>query len=170
VTPQGPHWWPAYIGIGSNLDSPEQHVERAITSLEQVKGCYLAAKSPLYSSSPFGHVDQADFINAVAAILTTLDAPSLLAKLQQLEDEDGRDRSVERWGPRTLDLDLLVYGNVVLDEAKLTLPHPGIAERNFVLLPFAEIAPDVVVPGLGSVGTLAGRIDRSHPRIEKLEP
>ena len=168
MTSPGSHWWPAYIGIGSNLDSPAQHVERAFKSLSAMAGCYLAARSDLYRSAPLGPADQPDFINAVAAILTTLDSYSLLEKLQEIEDADGRIRRAERWGPRTLDLDLLMYGELIMDESRLTLPHPGITARNFVLLPFAEIAPDVVIPGLESVAVLASRVDPSQPMIEKL--
>jgi 2-amino-4-hydroxy-6-hydroxymethyldihydropteridine diphosphokinase len=97
-----------------------------------------------------------------------LDPRTLLAKLQQIEQDQGRVRDGEHWGPRTLDLDLLMHGSTVIDEPGLTLPHPGIALRNFVLLPLAEIASDVVVPELTDVATLVQRIGTSNPAIEKL--
>jgi 2-amino-4-hydroxy-6-hydroxymethyldihydropteridine diphosphokinase len=170
VTSPGPHWWPAYIGIGSNLDSPVQHVQSAIGALGLLPDCFLAARSGLYRSAPLGPVDQPNFINAVAAIMTTLDAPELLSNLQNIENDHGRVRGSEHWGPRTLDLDLLMYGKLIQDDPRLILPHPGIPERNFVLLPFAEIAPDVVIPGLASVAMLASKVDQSRPAIEKLAP
>jgi len=100
--------------------------------------------------------------------MTTLEARDLLASLQDIENEHGRVRGSEHWGPRTLDLDLLVYGKLIQDGPQLILPHPGIRERNFVLLPFAEIAPDVVIPGLESVAMLASKVNQSRPTIEKL--
>ena len=163
-----PHWRPAYIGVGSNLDLPQKQVEQAISSIAQLDGCFFAAKSSLYRSSPMGPVDQPDFTNAVVAILTLLDARALLAKLQEIEHDQGRTRDGERWGPRTLDLDLLVHGHSVIDEPDLSVPHPGIAQRNFVLLPFAEIAPDVIVPGLADISTLCRRMDPSQSTIQKL--
>lgn len=164
------HGWTAYVGVGSNLDSPRNQVEQAISAIAQLEGCFLVAKSSLYRSEPMGSVDQPDFINAVVAVLTVLDPRTLLAKLQQIEHDQGRVRDGEHWGPRTLDLDLLMHGSSVIEEPGLTLPHPGIALRNFVLLPFAEIASDVVVPQLTDVATLAQRIDTTKPAIEKLAP
>lgn len=162
------HGWTAYVGVGSNLDSPKKQVEQAIAAVAQLEGCVLVAESSLYQSEPMGQVDQPNFINAVVAILTVLDPRTFLAKLQQIEHDQGRVRDGEHWGPRTLDLDLLMHGSTVIDEPGLTLPHPGIALRNFVLLPFAEIAADVVVPELTDVATLARRIGTSKPAIEKL--
>lgn len=108
-----------------------------------------------------GPADQPDFINAVAGLLTRLAPRELLSALHGIEAAHGRRRrSDDRWGPRPLDLDLLAHGDHVLAEPDLRLPHPGIGERNFVLLPLASIAPDLEIPGLGRVGTLAGRIGR----------
>ncbi|NOX69644.1 MAG: 2-amino-4-hydroxy-6-hydroxymethyldihydropteridine diphosphokinase [Gammaproteobacteria bacterium] len=165
---QPAHGWTAYVGVGSNLDSPQDQVEQAISAITLIEGCFLVAKSSLYRSAPMGPSDQPDFINAVVAVLTLLDPRTLLAKLQEIEQDHGRVRDGERWGPRTLDLDLLMHGTAVIEEPGLTLPHPGIAMRNFVLLPFAEIASDVVVPQLTDVATLAQRIGTSEPAIEKL--
>ncbi len=160
-------WLPAYIGIGSNLDSPRQQVERAIQQLAKVRGTRLVASSSLYRSAPLGSVDQPDFINAVAALVTRLDAVELLAELQDIEVRSGRQRDDTRWGPRVLDLDLLVYADRTIDEPGLSVPHPGIAARNFVLLPLRQIAPELAVPGLGRVASLP--VNRDVPRIERLQ-
>ncbi len=153
---------PAFVGVGSNLDSPEKQVESAIDSLARIPGCDLVARSSLYESAPFGPVDQPDFVNAVAGLVTTLDALSLFRCLQQIESSQGRIRG-EHWGPRVIDLDLLVFGGTIVDLDELTVPHPGIAERNFVLLPLLEIAHDLVIPGLGKVVDIA--VSHDEPRI-----
>ena len=161
-------WIPAYIGVGSNLENPEAQVRSAIAELGGLPNTTLALSSSLYRSAPLGPVDQPDFVNAVAAVLTHLSPVELLAALQEIENAHGRKRGAERWGPRTLDLDLLSYGNVreALDE--LTLPHPGIAQRNFVLLPWQEIAPHYRIPGLATVAELAKQVSRHDPAIERL--
>jgi 2-amino-4-hydroxy-6-hydroxymethyldihydropteridine diphosphokinase len=152
-------WFPAYVALGSNLDDPPAQVERAFTALAGLRGSRLVARSSLYRSLPFGPVAQPDFINAVAGMLTTLDAAAMLAELKALEERLGRERPVVRWGPRRIDLDLLVHGTTRIDEPQLQVPHPGLAERAFVLAPLAEVAPDLDVPGVGRVRTLATRID-----------
>ena len=151
-------WYPAYIGIGSNLESPVEQVERGIEALRRIENSILVARSGLYRSEPVGFTDQPDFINAVASMLTQLDASALLVALQSIEDQHGRVRDVPRWGPRTLDLDLLSYGSVTLAKDTLVLPHPRVSERNFVLLPWQEIAPHYFVPGLATVAELAGSL------------
>jgi 2-amino-4-hydroxy-6-hydroxymethyldihydropteridine diphosphokinase len=163
-----PHWWPAYIGIGSNLDSPREQVEKAIIAIAGLEHCFQAAVSSLYRSKPMGPADQPDYINAVVAIMTLASPAALLEQLQQIEKGQGRERDGERWGPRTIDLDLLMHGQTVVEGSDLTLPHPGIALRSFVLLPFAEIAADVVVPGLASVASLFLELGSSQPAIERL--
>jgi 2-amino-4-hydroxy-6-hydroxymethyldihydropteridine diphosphokinase len=160
-------WWPAYIGVGSNLDSPVDQVEQGISALDSHPDAMVVLKSSLYRSAPLGPADQPDFINAVVGLLTTLDARALLSTLQSIETLQGRTRTGERWGPRSLDLDLLSYADLVVDDAELTLPHPGIAERNFVLLPWAAITPAYPVPGLATVEVLAGRVSQ-EPRIERI--
>jgi 2-amino-4-hydroxy-6-hydroxymethyldihydropteridine diphosphokinase len=154
-----PRLVPAYVALGSNLDDPRSQVERALAALAQLPGTRLVLRSSLYSSRPFGPVEQPDFVNAVAGLLTALGPAELLAALKDLEARLGRARPVVRWGPRRIDLDLLVHGTVCSDAVELTLPHPGIAERAFVLVPLAEIAPDLVVPGLGRVRDLLARLD-----------
>jgi len=163
-----PHWWPAYIGIGSNLELPAEQVKRAVLALQELPGCILTHESGLYASSPMGPQDQPDFVNAVVSLLTEADAFELLRSLQEIEEKQGRERNEEQWGPRTLDLDLLAYGNQIIESEKLTLPHPRIAGRNFVLLPWSEITPFYQVPGLTSVADLAAKVSKTEPRIDKL--
>jgi 2-amino-4-hydroxy-6-hydroxymethyldihydropteridine diphosphokinase len=161
-----PHWYPAYVGLGSNLQLPARQVDDALGLLADIQGTRLVAASSLYRSTPFGGVEQPDFVNAVAALLTILSPGELLAELQGIELRQGRERDGSRWGPRVLDLDLLVYSGASIDEPGLTVPHPGIAERNFVLLPLGEIAPDLVVPGLGRVAGLP--VNKDEPKISRI--
>ena len=156
----------AFIGLGSNLEEPVRQIERAIKLLEGIPGTTLVSRSSLYQSAPFGTVAQPDFINSVAEILTELDAHALLQYLQEIERTQGRIRR-ERWGPRILDLDLLVFGDVIIDAPELIVPHPGIAVRNFVLLPLLEIAPELVIPGLGRISEI--RVNNNEPRISRLD-
>ena len=151
-------WQPAYIGLGSNLQDPRTQVARACAGLQALAATRLVRVSPLYRSRPFGPVPQPDFINAVAGLLTQLDPRTLLGQLQALERGQGRPAQRERWGPRIIDLDLLVYGRERREEPGLTLPHRGIVERNFVLYPLCDLAPDLDVPGLGRVAELKGRL------------
>lgn len=165
----GSHWFPAYVGIGSNLDNPEDQVRRAIAALKDLPDSICVSVSGLYRSAPLGPAEQPDFVNAVAGLLTRLAAREFLEKLQQIERNQGREWHGERWGPRTLDLDLLTYSAQVINVDDLVVPHPGIAERNFVLLPWQEIAPAYRVPGLAEVAELAANISTSKPRIERIE-
>jgi len=156
----------AFVGLGSNLEEPVRQIELAIELLKAIPDTELVSRSSLYRSAPLGTIAQPDFVNAVARIVTVLNAHSLLQSLQEIEHLQGRVRG-ERWGPRVLDLDLLVYGSTSIDQPTLTVPHPGIAERNFVLLPLQEIAPDLVIPGLGCVSDIA--VNRSEPRISRID-
>lgn len=151
----------AFIGIGSNLEGPAERVQRAFAALAGLPETALTGRSPLYGSTPMGPADQPDFVNAVARLTTGLPPHDLLDQLQRVEHEAGRVRTGERWGPRTLDLDLLVYGERELRDERLTVPHPGIGERAFVAVPLADLQPDLVIPGLGRVGSLVQRVDRS---------
>lgn len=146
---------PAYIGLGSNLDDPAAQVRRALAALAAMSDTRLIASSAFYRSPPMGPQDQPDFVNAVAGLLTRLPARELLGALQAIEDAQGRRRDGTRWGPRTLDLDLLLYGGLCLEEEGLVLPHPGLAERAFVLVPLLELAPGLRVPGGASIARLA---------------
>ncbi len=151
-------WLPAYVGLGSNLDDPPARVRAALDALAALPGSRLERRSRLYGSAPLGRPDQPDFCNAVAALLTQLPPDALLAQLQALEARLGRAPAAERWGPRVIDLDLLSVADLRVSGASLQLPHPGIAQRAFVLFPWRELAPHYVVPGLGTVESLAARL------------
>jgi 2-amino-4-hydroxy-6-hydroxymethyldihydropteridine diphosphokinase len=157
---------PAYVALGSNLDDPRARVEQAFEALDALPGTRGVLRSSLYRSPPFGPVEQPEFVNAVAGLLTSLGPEALLAGLKDLEARLGRAQPVVRWGPRRIDLDLLMHGATRMDTEALTLPHPGIAERAFVLVPLAEIAPDLEVPGRGRVRSLLARVDASG--VERL--
>ena len=148
----------AFIGLGSNLADPLVQVRQALMELESIPGTRVTARSSLYRTSPVGYLEQPDFINAVASVQTTLKPQALLAALLAIENRHGRRRTT-RDAPRTLDLDLLLYGEEVLDRDGLTLPHPRLHERAFVLAPLAEIAPGATVPGWGRVQELLARVD-----------
>jgi 2-amino-4-hydroxy-6-hydroxymethyldihydropteridine diphosphokinase len=152
------HGYPAYVGLGSNLHDPAAQVQAAFAALAGLPQTSLVCRSSLYGSSPMGPVAQPDFCNAVAGLLTALEPAPLLAALRAIEARGGRERASERWGPRVIDLDLLMYAERSSADPHLTLPHPGIAERNFVLVPWREFAPDLFVPGLGRVAELAARV------------
>lgn len=150
---------PAYIGLGSNLDDPAAQIRKALGALECLPGTRCVAASRLYRNPPMGPQDQPDYVNAVAALETNLNADELLAALQGIERAQGRVRAAQRWGPRRIDLDLLVYGTARIARPGLHVPHPGIAERAFVLVPLAEIAPTLHVPGFGALQDLLARTD-----------
>jgi len=147
----------AYIGIGSNQDNPAARAQAAFEELERLPATRLVARSSLYGSKPMGPADQPDYVNAVAGVDTRMPALDLLQALAQIEDRQGRVRGTQKWGPRTLDLDLLLYGAQCIATPVLTVPHPGMHERDFVLVPLAEIAGDLDVPGRGSLSILAAR-------------
>ncbi len=143
----------AYVGLGSNLDHPEEQLLRAMDELDCIPESWLGRFSSLYVSAPMGPQNQPDYVNAVAELHTALPALALLDALQDIENAHHRVRG-ERWGPRTLDLDLLLYSQEVIDLERLKVPHPGIAQRPFVLQPLAEIDGDLQVPGVGRVRDL----------------
>ena len=144
----------AYIGLGSNLNDPVQQVQAALAALSDIPETRCVRHSSLYRSAPLGQADQPDYINAVAMLDTHLSARQLLTELQAMERIHGRVRGAERWGPRTLDLDMLLYGDMQLESEELTVPHPRLAERSFVLYPLCEIAPDLEIHALGGVQQL----------------
>lgn len=158
----------AYVGLGANLEGPAAQLRRAFDELAAMPQSQLTARSPLYKSPPLGPPDQPDYINAVAELQTALAPLALLAELRRIEAAHGRVRDGMRLGPRSLDLDLLIYGDVVMRTPELTLPHPGLPERAFVLYPLHDIASALTVPGLGSVQELRARLGAA--RIERLEP
>jgi len=159
------HWLPAYVGLGSNLDDPPARVRAAFTALGALPETQLVLRSRLYGSAPLGRADQPDYCNAVIALLTRLAPDELLAQLQACERQLGRVPPVERWGPRVIDLDLLAMADRVVATGPLLLPHPGIAQRAFVLFPWRELAPHFVVPGLGTVAALAARLPQDAASV-----
>ncbi len=151
----------AYIGLGSNQDHPQEQVRRAICELDALPESRVAACSSLYWSRPLGPQNQAPYINAVAVLQTALRAESLLRGLQKIESAHGRVRGAQRWGPRTLDLDLLLYDALTQQTEFLTLPHPGLPEREFVLYPLLEVAGgDLQIPKLGPLQRLLAHCPR----------
>jgi len=163
-------WQPAYVGVGSNLDGPRDQVLRALDALARLRESRLVVSSPLYRTTPLvkkaGDRAQPAFVNAVAGLVTRLAPEELLGELRQIEAALGREPARERWAPRRIDLDLLVQGRQTRATAALTLPHPGIGERDFVLYPLADIAPDLEVPGVGRVAALRARV--TNRGVEKL--
>lgn len=147
----------AYIGLGSNLQNPITQVSEAILQLSQLENSSLYSFSNLYASRPMGATNQPPYINAVVRLKTRLDAETLLDHLQRIENNHGRIRFGDRWGPRTLDLDILVYGNYKIKSQSLTIPHPGINFREFVLHPLHEVNKNLMIPGLGVVHRLKSR-------------
>ena len=143
---------PAYVGLGSNLGDSADIVRAAMVALAGLPGTRLVRASRLYRTPAWGMTAQPDFINAVAMIHTRLSPPDLLAAMLRIERDAGRERcedGSDRWGPRTLDLDLLLYGDQVIEQPGLRVPHPHLHERGFALLPLVEIAPEAQIPGIG---------------------
>ena len=156
-----------FIALGANLGDPVRTVTAAIAALRTLPDTEFLAASSLYRTAPVGLRHQPDFINAVVELVAVPPAPTLLQSLFEIEGRFGRQRSV-RNAPRTLDLDLLLYGDEVSDDPGLTLPHPRLHERAFVLAPLAEIAPQLRIPGRGSVADLL--LQCADQQIEKLLP
>ena len=150
-------WRPTYVAIGSNLGHPRDRVLEAFERLSRCPATRLQSLSRLYLARPMGPQNQPDFINAAAGMLTQLSAHAMLDELLQIERAMGRHRT-ERWGPRLVDLDLIWMHGAPIDEARLTVPHPGVSARNFVLYPLADIAPTLVIPGHGQVSDLLHRV------------
>lgn len=155
----------AHVALGANLGDPQAQVRAAMEALDALPRTRVVARSSLYLTPPWGVTEQPDFVNAVVALETALVPRALLAALQRLEAQAGRERGGTRNGPRPLDLDLLLHGEVRLADADLQVPHPRMAERAFVLLPLADIAADLEVPGLGRVDDLLENVDRSGCRL-----
>jgi 2-amino-4-hydroxy-6-hydroxymethyldihydropteridine diphosphokinase len=163
-----PVWFPVYVGLGSNLGDSPARIAEATVAMSAFAHTRLVAQSPLYRSRPLGPVAQADFVNAVAAFVSQLEPERWLRELKALERALGRGPTRVRWGPREIDLDLLVHGDAVRENDELSLPHPGIPEREFVLYPLRDIAADLRLGPLGTVRELAARI---APRgIEPIRP
>jgi 2-amino-4-hydroxy-6-hydroxymethyldihydropteridine diphosphokinase len=144
----------AFVGLGSNLGDREGTIARAVELLSDATGVEVVAVSQLRETEPWGPVEQPPYLNGAIELETELPPRALLDVLLAVEQALGRDRTGERWGPRTIDLDLLIYDDVVVDEPGLTVPHPRLHERRFALEPLAELAPDALIPGRGTVGEL----------------
>lgn len=151
-------WTPAYIAVGANLDDPRATVCEALVQLRALPRTRVIAQSRLYRSAPMGPQDQPEFINAVIGALTQLGARELLRELKDLEIRLGRATPIVRWGPRRIDFDLSVFGDLRIQDEQITVPHPGVPVRNFVLYPLLDIAPELHVPGYGRVRELAARV------------
>jgi len=154
----------SYIGLGSNLSNPIKQVQQAILVLNTLPQSEVVNTSSLYVSRPMGPQDQPDYINAVIALKTQLSPLALLDALQTIEKKAGRIRKANRWGARILDLDILLYGNKIMNNERLTIPHYGLKLREFVLLPLAEIAPNVQLPEGDIIQTLANNIEKNNLR------
>lgn len=150
----------AYVGLGSNLDQPERQVRLALSELDQLPQTRLRRRSSLYRSPPLGPPGQANYVNAVAMLDTALEPLPLLDQLQSIERRHARVRGV-RWGPRTLDLDLLLYGEREISSPRLSVPHPQMHQRAFVLVPLNEVTPDLQLPGLGPLSDRLRALDVS---------
>ncbi|MGQ0697917.1 MAG: 2-amino-4-hydroxy-6-hydroxymethyldihydropteridine diphosphokinase [Panacagrimonas sp.] len=155
----------AFVGLGANLGDPHAQLLDAVDAISRLPDTEVQAVSRFYRSAPMGPAQQPDYCNAVCRVATKLAPRVLLAALIDIERAVGRIRGSERWGPRLLDLDLLHVVDVAINEPGLRLPHPGLGERNFVLMPLAEIEPGLRIPGVGEVAALAGAIGRGGLRL-----
>ena len=157
---------PVYVGLGSNLDNPARQIRTAVEALERLPHTRLIARSALYRTAPIGRLDQPDFINAVARLETELAPRDLLDALFAIETQHARTRSTPN-APRTLDLDLLLFGDATISEPGLEVPHPRMHERAFVLMPLSDLAPGIHIPGHGCVADLlAGLREQRVVRID----
>ena len=156
----------AYIGLGANLNQPLLQLQHAVAAVSNIESTVVVAVSSFYGSKPMGPQDQPDYVNAVAALDTFLSPEQLLDALQQIEQQQGRQRKADRWGPRTLDLDILLFGNEVINTERLTIPHYGMRTREFVLYPLYEIAPALQLPDGSVLSSLLEQVSLNG--LEKL--
>lgn len=152
----------AFVGLGSNLDDPARQIEDALVALDALPQTRVAEVSGFWRTPPWGQADQPDFVNAVACLECGLDPRELMAGLLRIERAQGRQREGARWGPRIIDLDLLLFADHCIDEAGLVVPHPRMAERVFVLVPLLELDPRIVIPGRGAAADLLAAVDASE--------
>lgn len=155
----------AYIAIGSNLASPLEQVNAAIQALGEIPQSRIVALSSFYRTPPLGPQDQPDYLNAAVALETTLAPEVLLDHTQRIELQQGRVRKAERWGPRTLDLDIMLFGDAVINTERLTVPHYDMKNRGFMLWPLFEIAPELVFPDDSSLKTLLNNNNFPQPAL-----
>jgi len=156
----------AFVGIGANLGDPVAQVEWATAELAKLVDTRVVRTSSLYRTAPIGHTDQPDFVNAVVLVDTTLSPRALLDALLDIEQTAGRERTFQN-APRLLDLDVLLYGDQVIDSPGLAVPHPRMHERAFVLAPLVEIAPDATIPGHGRAADLLKRVN--HQEVRRIQ-
>lgn len=148
-----------YLAIGSNLASPLDQVNAALAALAEIPESQLVAVSDFYRTPPLGPQDQPDYLNAAVALETTLAPEALLNHTQRIELQQGRERKAHRWGPRTLDLDIMLFGDMQIDTPRLTIPHYEMKNRAFMLLPLAQIAPDLRFPDGDNLSELLANLD-----------
>jgi 2-amino-4-hydroxy-6-hydroxymethyldihydropteridine diphosphokinase len=155
----------AVVALGSNLEDPEAQVGRGFSELAALPDTWVSGRSPLYRTAPIGYTDQPAFVNACALVETRLSARALLEGLLSIERRHGRVREIPN-GPRTLDLDIILYGGATIDEPGLTVPHPRAHERAFVLAPLTDVWPDALIPGKGAASQLLAAVsDQGVERI-----
>lgn len=152
----------AYIGLGSNLSGPQAQVSSAMQELNSIPETNVLKVSSLYISKPMGPSDQPDYVNAVAKISTNLSPERLLVELQGIEQSHRRQRNGQRWGPRTLDLDIILFGDIQMDSKTLQIPHYAVTEREFVLIPLQELQADLIIPGKGTLTDLIKQLPSYH--------
>lgn len=155
----------AYIAIGSNLASPLEQVNAAVQALSEIPQSRLVAVSAFYRTPPLGPQDQPDYLNAAVVLETALDAETLLDNTQRIELQQGRQRKAERWGPRTLDLDIMLFGNEIIDTERLTVPHYDMKNRGFMLWPLFEVAPELTFPNGESLQTILQQLNAEKPAL-----
>jgi len=153
----------AYIAIGSNLASPLEQVNAAVQALGDIPQTRVVALSSFYRTPPLGPQDQPDYLNAAIALDTALNAEALLDNTQRIELQQGRVRKEERWGPRTLDLDIMLFGDAVINTERLTVPHYDMKRRGFMLWPLFEISPDLIFPDGESLSALLAQLNAEKP-------
>ena len=153
----------AYIAIGSNLASPLEQVNAAVQALGEIPQSRIVALSSFYRTPPLGPQDQPDYLNAAVVLETTLDAETLLDNTQRIELQQGRVRKAERWGPRTLDLDIMLFGHEVINTERLTVPHYDMKNRGFMLWPLFEVAPDLIFPDGIPLRTILDNLNAERP-------
>ncbi|WP_230352537.1 2-amino-4-hydroxy-6-hydroxymethyldihydropteridine diphosphokinase [Lelliottia sp. WAP21] len=155
----------AYIAIGSNLSAPLEQVNAALQALAEIPQSRMVAVSAFYRTPPLGPQDQPDYLNAAVALETALDAESLLDNTQRIELQQGRERKAERWGPRTLDLDIMLFGDAIIHTERLTVPHYDMKNRGFMLWPLIEIAPQLTFPTGESLQAVLQHLNAEKPAL-----
>lgn len=151
-----------YLGLGANLNTPKKQLDNAIVALKALPNCEFVAVSHYYASKPMGPKDQPDYVNAVACIKTSLAPEALLDLTQAIELEHGRIRKSQRWGARTLDIDILLFGEQIINTERLIVPHYGLHEREFVVYPLQEIAPALILPSGIAINHIARNLPLNH--------